>query len=537
MVTDGSATIGQPARAGWTNASVRAFAEGADPLLAAASAARRLLEASVAAGVPAPPVDPFALAKLLGLRLRPANDVADAEILADPELGSQATPGGHRTAPLARFVLSDERLTIAYNPTRPRGRLRFSVAHEIAHALFPDVADVVRQRTPTGAVRPRLTAPSAIPGTASFLAEPTRSEAEETATALGRAELGTADTGDGWELELLCNVIAAELLMPAEAVAGLADIDTDIDFLMGVRRQWDISTEALLRRLIDVSRRPLTLVAASRVGDGPAAPMRVDYVVVGPASSAAAAPLVARGDRFPSGTILGKCTAVGQTVRGTLTVHGGDFSAQIVGIPGFLGARYPRVLALVEPARAPDDPDRSLAETSGSSTIEYRTGDLLDFDPSGDPLVIAHVVTDAARVWGRRGFAAALARKFPQAATAFRAWAIADPGHLALSQVHVCEQRVGTRAVRVASMVAQRGFGAGEITRLRYDALAAALDVIGALALETHSSVHVPRLGSGQAGGRWDMIEDLLHQHLVTRGVRVVVHTLPSPQHGTKGVR
>ena len=136
-------------------------------------------------------------------------------------------------------------LLIAYNPSRPKGRLRFSIAHEIAHALFPDVAETVRHRTPAGAVA------------------------------------GISDTGgtDEWELELLCNIVAGELLLPDEAVEGLLDIDTDIDFIMETRRRWDVSTEALLRRLVMSSRRPLTLVAASRITVSDPARLRVDYTV------------------------------------------------------------------------------------------------------------------------------------------------------------------------------------------------------------------------------------------------------------------
>src|SRR5262249_58450041 len=110
-----------------------------------------------------------------------------------------------------KFVQTDTPLLIAYNPNRPKGRLRYSIAHEVAHALFPGVADVVRHRTSAGA-------------------------------------LPDVSDSDEYELELLCNIVAGELLLPDEAVAGLLGIDTDIDFIMETRPKWDGSTEALLRR-------------------------------------------------------------------------------------------------------------------------------------------------------------------------------------------------------------------------------------------------------------------------------------------------
>ena len=71
----------------------------------------------------------------MGLSLRGRNDVNDARTLSEAE--SESKIEKQSRAPLADFVRSDEPLVIEFNPTRPRGRLRFSLAHEIAHTLFP----------------------------------------------------------------------------------------------------------------------------------------------------------------------------------------------------------------------------------------------------------------------------------------------------------------------------------------------------------------------------------------------------------------
>jgi O-acetyl-ADP-ribose deacetylase (regulator of RNase III) len=461
---------------GWTNPSVLSFAAGDDPIAAATAAARRLLDAAVAEGMNAPPVDSLALARMLGLTVRPHNDVTDASILEDP--GTADTSGQPAPAPLASLLPIAAELTIAYNPSRPRGRLRFSIAHEIAHALFPDVHKTIRHRTGTGAI----------------------------------AE--TAD-GDEWELELLCNIIAAELLLPREAVAGLLDIDTDIDFIMEARRRWDVSTEALLRRLVMSSARPLMLVAASRPTDSTTVPLRVEYTETSEAFPA----VPRRGDTLPAGSPFDRCTAVGQTVRGQLTLGGEAYLAQVVGIPGYPGRLYPRVLGLMEPPNAEGSTPR----------IEYRQGDLLAFDDdSSSPVVLAHVVTDAARAWSRRGVAAALARRYPHAARAFRSWSIASPQNLRLGNVHASEAVEGDRQVTIASVIAQQGYGPGKITRLHYDALRRGLATVAEIAQQHGAELHVPRLGAGQAGGRWDLIERQLAETVAAAGIRVVVHTLPS---------
>lgn len=461
----------------WTNASVLRFAGGKDPLAMASSVAQEVVAAAVGQGLNGPPFDPFALAELLGLSLRARADIADARVRTD-------TAGVHSTPnhPLRGFVKSDMPLVIEYNPTRPRGRLRYSVAHEIGHSLFADVASVPRHRTGMGAVAEHA-------------------------------------FDDGWQLELLCNLIAAELLMPDDAVAGLVNIDPDIDFIMEQRRRFDVSTEALLRRLTTATSRPLTLVAASRIRDSPDAALRVDYVAKSP-SSALDLP---RGTRIPGDGVLGECVAVGQTVRGSADIAGSRLRVQGVGTPPYPGRLLPRVLALVET-------DSGEGDDHG---VEYRTGDVTDTYRDG-PALIAHVVNDAARAWGRRGVAAALAARFPESARAFHAWAVAAPANLSAGNVHiVSDSREGVR-VDIASLVAQRGYGPGATTRLDYAALRTGLESVAEHAFRHHLAVHLPRIGTGQAGGRWDMVLDIVVDVLVTKGLQVVVHTMPARPGGAR---
>jgi hypothetical protein len=259
-----------------------------------------------------PPVDPLALARLLGLGVTPRDDVADASIAGYRDA---ARPGSD--APLRGLVPSSVPLSIAYNPNRPKGRLRFKIAHEIAHALFADAGETARHRAADDATAP------------------------------------APDDGD-WELELLCNVIAAELLVPPEAIDGLLGINPDIDFIMEARRRWDVSAEALLRRLVTASRRPLILVSATRITGRDPSPLRVEYAL-GPAGTPAddggrilEIP-VQRGQLLGPASPFAACMAVGQTACGTLTAQGRGWPAQAVGVPGYRGQLFPRVLGLVEP--------------------------------------------------------------------------------------------------------------------------------------------------------------------------------------------
>jgi hypothetical protein len=135
----------------WTNPSVIEFAKDRDPVEAITNAARDVVVRAIDQGWVGPPFDPLVLADMLKLEVVPRADVPEA-----------------RTVPMGRSSVY-----IEFNPNRPQSRVRFSIAHEIAHTLFPDCAKTMRHR------------------------------------------LAQRDAnGDEWQLEALCNIAAAEFLMP-----------------------------------------------------------------------------------------------------------------------------------------------------------------------------------------------------------------------------------------------------------------------------------------------------------------------------------
>jgi hypothetical protein len=433
----------------WSHPSVELLAQGRDPVEAVAAAARaRLLEA-VDAGFDPPPYDPFLLARALGVPLRPVTGGFDARTVPDP-----ASPVGVR---------------IEYDPGRPVGRLRFSVAHEIGHTLFPDVAEQTRHRSEQGAVE-------------------------------------TFDGPDDWQLELLCNVAAAEFLMPAQTLADLRLDALDLREVMARRKRLQVSTEALVRRLLVLTDRPAAMFAARRTASGR---YTVDYA----ARSRVGGPEIEAGLVLPETTVLAQCTAVGYTADAVETWNPavGAMSVQAVGIPPYPGHLLPRVAGIVvEP-----QPDRA----DGVSVVET-TGDALD-PPSPGTALIVHVVNDRAHAWGG-GFAGKLGRRYPWAAEAFRAWTVADDDNLHLGGIHTVRGPLDEPAV--CSMVAQEGFGPSLEPRLRYPALAACLDAAAEYALANGLSVHAPRIGTGQALGHWDLVRDQLDRSLARRGIPVVVY-------------
>ncbi|MEU6441600.1 macro domain-containing protein [Streptomyces sp. NPDC047046] len=154
--------------------------------------------------------------------------------------------------------------------------------------------------------------------------------------------------------------------------------------------------------------------------------------------------------------------------------------------------------------------------------IQYVRGDATA--PRGEgPRIIAHVCNDRGG-WGK-GFVLALTRRWPEPERAYRAWhrerASRDFALGALQLVQV------EHAVWVANMIGQHGTGrGGKGVPVRYEAIDGALDRLAPEALRLGASIHMPRIGCGLGGGRWDRVEPLIRARLTERGVRVTVYDL-----------
>jgi O-acetyl-ADP-ribose deacetylase (regulator of RNase III) len=59
---------------------------------------------------------------------------------------------------------------------------------------------------------------------------------------------------------------------------------------------------------------------------------------------------------------------------------------------------------------------------------------------------------------------------------------------------------------------------------IRYDAVGRCLRSLAGHAAELDATVHMPRIGTGLAGGRWNRIEPLIITHLIDAGVSVTVY-------------
>ncbi|UWP81765.1 Appr-1-p processing protein [Dactylosporangium fulvum] len=156
------------------------------------------------------------------------------------------------------------------------------------------------------------------------------------------------------------------------------------------------------------------------------------------------------------------------------------------------------------------------------TALRFVQGDATSPHAAG-PKVIAHICNDLGR-WGA-GFVVAVSKRWPEPERDFRDW-----------HRHRADNNFGLGAVRlvqvrqdiwVANMIGQHGIKSGSSgPPIRYDAVERCLGRLAdeAAALEASASVHMPRIGCGLAGGRWERIEPLIVAQLVDRGIPVTVY-------------
>ncbi|MEV6598634.1 macro domain-containing protein [Actinoplanes sp. NPDC051346] len=137
------------------------------------------------------------------------------------------------------------------------------------------------------------------------------------------------------------------------------------------------------------------------------------------------------------------------------------------------------------------------------------------------PKIIAHVCNDIGG-WGK-GFVLAVSRRWPAPERDYRAWHRGRAGNdFALGAVRLVQVRPDTW---VANLVGQHGIRRGSSgPPIRYDAIERCLATLADHALQLGASVHMPRIGCGLAGGRWERIEPLIVSTLSVQNIPVTVY-------------
>lgn len=157
--------------------------------------------------------------------------------------------------------------------------------------------------------------------------------------------------------------------------------------------------------------------------------------------------------------------------------------------------------------------------------IQYVHGDATN-PPGNGARYIVHVCNDAGG-WGA-GFVLAISKRWKAPEEQYREWARKKThtraGYFELGNIQIVAVE---EKLWVCNMIAQDGYGPkeGPDIRLKYDALETCLSKVASDARIRKGAIHMPRIGCGLAGGKWEKVEPVIKKTL--EGIPVTVYDYP----------
>lgn len=150
--------------------------------------------------------------------------------------------------------------------------------------------------------------------------------------------------------------------------------------------------------------------------------------------------------------------------------------------------------------------------------MKYLKGDATNPQSKGNK-IIAHICNDLGG-WGK-GFVLAVSRRWKQPEEQYRKWhSERNKNDFALGAIQLVQVE---KYIWVANMVAQKGMKTGSYgPPIRYDSLGECLSRLAVTAKAIEASIHMPRIGCGLAGGKWEKVQPLIVEHL--DGLEVIVY-------------
>lgn len=135
--------------------------------------------------------------------------------------------------------------------------------------------------------------------------------------------------------------------------------------------------------------------------------------------------------------------------------------------------------------------------------------------------IICHICNDIGG-WGK-GFVLAISKRWEEPEQSYKTWyRDRKKNDFELGSVQFVQVE---RSIWVANMIAQRGIKTGSNgPPIRYESLGQCLQKLSEKATELKASVHMPRIGCGLAGGKWEMVEPLIIENLLAKDLVVTVY-------------
>lgn len=153
--------------------------------------------------------------------------------------------------------------------------------------------------------------------------------------------------------------------------------------------------------------------------------------------------------------------------------------------------------------------------------ITYLKGDATSPQASGVK-IIAHICNDIGG-WGK-GFVLAISKRWEKPEKEYREWhRNRAKNNFGIGEIQLIQV---DKYLYVANMIGQRGTKVGRSTGvpIRYEAVEDCLIKLAEEAKELKASVHMPRIGCGLAGGKWEKIEPLIEKTLLANDIETYVY-------------
>jgi hypothetical protein len=369
----------------------------------------------------------------------------------------------------ARIIANrDNSFTIEYNPHQKEARINFSIAHEIGHTFFPDCKERIRNR---------------------------ESEKEI----------------DTWELEFLCNIAASEILLPyAEFSAEANSVPINLESILNIANKYKASIESVFLRFCEVVDKPCLIILAA-FSDSTQKHLFVK-------SSKSSSLIVNSGYLVPADSKIYDCLNPGWTAHATeqWDIFGDTrYNVYSIGLPPIKRQNKERVGALIVPEFISESREGHIYMVNGDATKPRGTGNK----------IITQVVNTSGGLGF--GFGRSMSKTWPKSKKAIIQW-MEEKTEFVLGNSKFTQL---SEDIYVFQMLAQKGiFPKGENIPLRYDSLRECLLRLEVIARQFNASVHMPQIGAGQAKGDWGIIEGMIYEILISKGINVTIYVLP----GTK---
>lgn len=152
-------------------------------------------------------------------------------------------------------------------------------------------------------------------------------------------------------------------------------------------------------------------------------------------------------------------------------------------------------------------------------TITYLKGDATNPQIEGNK-IITHICNDIGG-WGK-GFVLAISKRWKKPEAEYRK-CFQNDENFTLGEIQIVQVEDN---LWVCNMIGQHKTIANSkgIPPIRYEAVEQCLNKLSDKALKLNASIHMPRIGCGLAGGKWEEIEPTIERTLLKNNVEVYVY-------------